>query len=91
VARGPDWRRYQQGHNLLVLPKMTEVKQQGNQVQVQVWVRNPLINRILVLFLMPAEKDVGKGTLWMVPRSTARRDLNILLQRLGQPPFDINK
>ncbi len=90
-TRGPDWRRYQQGNNLLVLPKMAEVRQQGNQVQVQAWVRNPVINRIMTLFLMPSERDLGKGTLWIIPRSTARRDLNILLQRLGQPAFDINK
>ena len=80
-------RRYRQGIGWLVLPKIVEVKQERTQVEIQAWVHNPLINRIVTLFLMPAERDIGSGPLWMIPRSTARRDVNILLQRLGQPPI----
>jgi hypothetical protein len=80
-------RRYRQGIGWLVLPKIVEVKQEGAQVEIQAWVHNPLINRIVTLFLMPGERDIGKGALRMIPRSTARRDVNVLLQRLGQPPI----
>jgi hypothetical protein len=86
-ARGETWRRYQQGYGLLVLPKMVEVRQEGTAVEVQGWVRNFLLNRIMLLFLMPAEMDLGKGFLAVVPRSTARRDVNVLLEKLGQPPI----
>jgi len=87
-TRGENWRRYQQGYGMLVLPKMVEVRQDGATVEIQGWIRNFLLNRIMVLFLMPAEMDLGKGFLWTIPRSTARRDVNILLEKLGQPHID---
>lgn len=88
-TRGENWRQYQQGYGLLVLPKMVEVHQEGTTVEIQGWVKNYLLNRIMVLFLMPAEMDLGKGFLAVIPRSTARRDVNILLGKFGQPPINI--
>ena len=87
IARGDTWRRYQQGYGMLVAPKKMEARQEGARVEIQGWVHVPLLNRIFTLFLMPAEVDLGKGFWAIIPRSTARRVLNILVQMLGQPPI----
>lgn len=89
--RGDSWRRYQQGYGMLVLPKMVEVRQEGPNVEIQGWVRNILISRIMCLFILPSEVDLGKGVGAVIPRSTARRDVNILLERLGQPAIKIRE
>jgi hypothetical protein len=87
VATGENWRRYQQGYGILVAPKMMEFSQVASNVVLQGWVRINIINRIFTLFMMPAEMDLGSGFRGSIPRNTARRDLNLLLQRLGVPTF----
>lgn len=86
-AGGAGWRRYQQGHGLLVAPKLIEVSQQDKTVEVQGWVKIDIFMRLFTLFLMPSELDLGKGMRAVLPRSTARRDMNILLARFGQSPI----
>jgi hypothetical protein len=85
--KGNNWRRYQQGYGMLVAPKLVEVHQEDRKVELQAWVSINIINRIITLFLMPAELDLGSGFMGSIPRNTARRDINILLQRLDQPPI----
>ncbi len=87
VASGDNWRRYQQGYGMLVAPKMMEFSQVGPKVVFQGWIKISTINRIFTLFIMPSEMDLGSGFMGSIPRNTARRDLNLLLQRLGQPAF----
>jgi hypothetical protein len=87
-ARGDTWRRYQQGYGMLVAPKLIEVRQERTKVETQGWVHMPLINRIFTLFIMPAEMDLGSGFMGVVPRRMARRDLNVLLEMLGQPSIE---
>ena len=88
-ARGDTWRRYQQGYGMLVLPKMVEVHQDGTAVEIQGWVRNFLLNRIMLLFVMHAVMDLGRDFMAVVPRTTARRDVDVLLERFEQPPIDV--
>jgi hypothetical protein len=88
-SRGDTWCQYRQGYGLLVAPKAVEVRQEGTTVEIQGWVINNIVNRIMFLFLMPAEVDLGKGFMATIPRGTARRDVNILLERLGQPPIKV--
>ena len=87
MARGDIWRRYQQGSGWLVAPKCVEIKQEGNKIEIQGWIKNIVLNRIIFLFLLPAEMDLGKGIFGSIPRGTARRDVNILLEKFGQPPI----
>jgi hypothetical protein len=87
-TKGNTWRRYQQGHGTLVAPKLVEVRQEGTKVELQAWISINILSRIMFLFIMPAELDLGPGFRGAVPRSTARRDVNILLQKLGQPPIN---
>jgi len=85
IAKGDAWRRYQKGYGMLVAPKKVEVRQEGKNVQLQAWVNPNLIARMGALFLIPSEMDIGSGWKGKLPRSQARKDVNILLQRLGQP------
>ena len=77
---------YQQGNGLMVAQKMVQARQDGTRVELMGWVPVNILNRICTLFIMPAELDLGTGLMGAIPRSTARRDFNVLLQRLGQPP-----
>ena len=85
IAKGETWRRYQKGHGVLVAPKKVEVRQEDKNVQLQAWVNPNLLARMGALFLIPSEMDIGSGFKGKLPRSQARKDVNILLQRLGQP------
>ena len=85
IAKGDTWRRYQKGHGMIAAPKKVEVRQEDKEAQLQAWVNFNLIARIGTLFLIPSEIDVGSGFRGKFPRSQARNDVNILLQRLGQP------
>ena len=89
--RETNYRLYQQGYGMLVAAKLVQVRQDGKQVEVQAWIHANIVARISALFLLPAELDLAPGFRGGLPRSTARRDLNILLQRFGQPPVYADK
>ena len=82
-ASGDTWRRYQQGVGLMVAPKLIEVRQEDNTVEVQGWMKWDIWPGTVTI----AEKDFGHGFLGTIPRSTGRRDMNILLAQFGQPPI----
>lgn len=88
-ARKDGWRQYQQGNAILVAPKVVEIQQEGTQIEIQAYVHIPLVNLIITLFFMPGEIDLGRGIKASVPRNTARRDVNILLDRMGQVALHI--
>jgi len=90
-TRTDNSRRYQQGYGMMVASKFLEAKQEGRQVELQGWVGINILNRISTLFIMPGEIDLGSGFRAVIPRGTARRDVDVLLQRLGQPPIDVKK
>jgi hypothetical protein len=90
-SRAGSRRRYQQGHGMMVAPKVVEVKRDGNRVEIQGFVTVGILNRIMTLAIMPGELDLGRGYMAMIPRSTARRDVDMLLQRLAQPPIKVGK
>lgn len=88
-TRGDNWRQYRQGYGFLVAPKVVEIHQEGTKVEIQGWINPHWTNRILVLFLMPGEIDLGRGFMASIPRNTARRDVNILLDKFGQSSLKI--
>lgn len=85
--RENNYRLYQQGYGMLVAAKLVQVRQDGKQVELQGWIHANMLARIGSLFILPSELDLAPGFRGGLPRSTARRDVNILLQRLGQPPI----
>lgn len=87
IARGATWRRYQNGYGVWVAPKRVEIHQEGNKVELQAYLYNPMINRAFYLFLMPEELEVKRGFFAWLPRAQARDNVNALLRRLGQKPI----
>ncbi|MBK5093918.1 MAG: hypothetical protein JJE48_10445 [Actinobacteria bacterium] len=79
-------RLYQKGQNILIPPLMVQVTVTEAAYHLEVWVRNPMINRIFTFGLLPDEMIINKGGfLGFVPRDKARKEVNVLLERLGVP------
>jgi hypothetical protein len=87
VAKGPNCRQYQNGYGLMVAPKKVEVRQEGNKVELQAWIHMPILNRAMLLFLVPKELEVKPAFVAGLPRMQARDNVNALLRRLGQKPM----
>ena len=76
---------FQRGTGFWTAPMMFAYKQQGKAVHIEAWVRTPFLNRIMALFLIPAEMKIESGGFkGVIPRNIARKDVNVLLERLGQ-------
>ena len=77
---------FQRGSGFWTAPMMFAYKQQKKAIHIEAWVRTPMLNRIMALFLIPAEMTIRSGGFkGVVPRNIARKDVNALLERLGQP------
>jgi hypothetical protein len=88
TAQAEASRLYQKGQNFLVIPQMVQVTWAGAGYHLEAWVRNPTINRILTLGLAPSEMVINSGKfVGVVARNKARKDVNVLLERLGVPPI----
>lgn len=81
-------RRYQRGYGFLTAPMVLEITQTGSQVHLESWISVGFIARLSALFLVPAEMGIESGGFRLVvPRNIARKAVNDLLPRLGQPPI----
>jgi hypothetical protein len=70
-------------------PMMLELRQTGDKVHMEAWVRVGLMMRLLALFLIPTEMGLESGGFRLtVPRRTARGSVNELLGKLGQSPIE---
>jgi hypothetical protein len=79
-------RLYQKGENILIPPLMVQMTRTEAAYHLEVWVRNPMINRVLSFGLLPSEMVINKGGfIGFVPRDKARKEVNVLLERLGVP------
>ena len=79
-------RLYQKGQNVLIPPLMVQVTVTEAAYHLQAWVRNPMINRIITLGMLPSEMVINKGGfLGIVPRDKARKEVNVFLERIGVP------
>jgi len=79
-------RMYQRGTGFWTAPMRMAYKQNGNKVNIEAYVYAPLLIRIMGLFLLPKETHVESGGFaGSVPRKMARKDVNALLEKLGQP------
>ena len=80
-------RRYQKkGYGFFTAPMIVEIRENAGQVSLQSWIRLPVFNRLVFLYLVPAELGIEPGVIGVVPRMIARKSVNRLLQALDQPP-----
>ena len=83
-----DMRLYQRGSGFWTAPMRLAFRQTGEHVHMESYVFAPLLNRLMALFLVPKESHVESGGfVASLPRAMARKDINALLESLGQPPL----
>lgn len=83
-----DVKRFQKGSGLWTAPMIAEFTRKGDQIELQAWVHNPLIARIMSLFILPAEMHIGSGGFRaVIPRNIARKAINELLAEVGATPI----
>jgi hypothetical protein len=75
---------FQKGSGLWTAPMRAQFTQTGSTIEVQAWVHNPLLARIMALFILPAEMNVRSGGFRaVIPRNIARKCVNDLLGQVG--------
>ncbi len=75
---------FQKGSGLWTAPMRAQFTQEGDQIELQAWVHNPLFARIMALMLLPAEMNVRSGGFRaVIPRNIARKAVNELLAQVG--------
>jgi hypothetical protein len=83
-ADNGDTKLFQKGTGLWTSPMRAQFTRKGNSVELQAWVHNMLLSRLLTLFLLPMEMSVRSGGFRaMVPRSIARNAINELLREMN--------
>jgi hypothetical protein len=79
---------FQKGSGLWTAPMRAQFVQRGERMELQAWVHNPLLARIMLLFILPAEMNLNSGGFRaVIPRSIARKAVNDLLAQVGADPI----
>jgi len=79
-----DIKLFQKGLGLLTAPMRAQFVQRGDRMELQAWVHNPLLTRIMSLFILPPEMNLKSGGFRAVlPRGIARKAVNDLLAQVG--------
>ena len=79
-------RLYQRGEGILVAPQRLQVIYTGTGYRLEAYVWVPMFTRVFTLMLMPEELRLDSGGFTgSLPRKTARKHMNLLLQALAQP------
>ncbi len=75
---------FQRSSGLWTAPMRAQFTQTGPQIEIQAWVHNPLLVRMVALFLLPAEMNLRSGGFRaVIPRNIARKAVNDLLGQVG--------
>jgi hypothetical protein len=86
AGAGSTTRTYQKGTGFLVAPMMLVASLQGTTLTVQGWVQPTFLARLMALFLIPSETNIGTdGFVMIIPRRMANKAVNGLLTQLGLP------
>lgn len=81
-----DMSLYQRGSGFWTAPMRLAYRQTGEHVHMEAYVYAPFFNRLMAFFLVPKESHIESGGfVASVPRALARKDINALLESLGQP------
>jgi len=79
-----DTKLFQKGTGLWTSPMRAQFTAKDGKVELQAWVHNMLLSRLLTLFLLPMEMNVRSGGFRaMVPRTIARKAINELLREMN--------
>jgi hypothetical protein len=78
----------QRGGGVLMCPVLLQIKQTGNSVHLETWLKVDLLTEFTTLFNAPAQSAIdSNATLLWRERDIARLYVNKLLKELGQPPI----
>ena len=81
-----DTKLFQKGNGLWTSPMRAQFTHRDGKVELQAWVHNLLLSRLLTLFILPMEMNIRSGGFRaMVPRSIARTAINELLREVNAP------
>jgi hypothetical protein len=87
-SQDKDTRLFQKGTGLWTSPMRAQFTHTKGSVELQAWVHNMLLSRLLTLFLLPMEMNIRSGGFRaMVPRSIARNAINELLREMDAEPI----
>ena len=79
---------FQKGNGLWTSPMKAQFTHKDGKIELQAWVHNLLLSRLLTLFLLPMEMNIRSGGFRaMVPRSIARNAINELLREMNAEPI----
>jgi hypothetical protein len=74
--------------SMMVSMGMLKISYQNQEVYLESWVGMSFFTRFRTFFIMPAEVGIGSGSLVAaVPKGIVRKQINLLLNQLGQPPI----
>jgi hypothetical protein len=73
---------------MMVSMGMLKISYQNQEVYLESWIGMSFFTRLRTLFILPAEVGIGSGSLVSaLPKSVVRKQINLLLNQLGQPPI----
>jgi hypothetical protein len=77
---------FQKGSGFLTAPMRAQFTLRDAQLEIQAWVYNPMLARLMTLFILPEEMNLASGGFRaLIPRRIARIAVNELLAELGAP------
>ena len=73
---------------VLIIPLMLKIRSEGLETNLEAWIRFNLYLRMCLGFILPAETGIDSRAFWGgIAVKIARKAVNDLLARLGQPPI----
>jgi hypothetical protein len=79
---------FQKGSGFWTAPCRAQFTQNGSTIELQAYLSIGLLARIGALFLLPPEMHINSGGFKaVVPRNSARKAVNVLLQQVGATPI----
>lgn len=88
LTRGEGSAHFQKGLGFWVAPQNLFVEVTPESVRLEAWISAGMFVRAMSLCILPAEITIESGGFTAaLPRKMARKDVNRLLETLGQPPL----
>ncbi len=79
---------YQKGTGFWSAPRRVQLQWTGSYYHLEAWVYMPTFNYVMAFGILPREMVLDSGGFrGVVPRNMGRKEVNLLLAALGQPPI----